>query len=117
MMLVHASDRRNSTGRPRRVTVRISSIVLTVEKKLPRDFKLELIKFRKQVSHIAIEIRTTAAFHDRFIVIDNREFYHVGASIKDAGKRAFMISRIEDQQNLGSIRETIRSEWESGTAL
>ena len=35
-------------------------------------------------------------FHDRFIVIDNKEMYHLGASIKDLGKKCFRINRIED---------------------
>jgi hypothetical protein len=41
--------------------------------------------FHSQVAHVKIEVRTMAGFHDRFIVIDGDEFYHVGASIKDAG--------------------------------
>lgn len=38
----------------------------------------------------------TDSFHDRFIVLDGTDAYHVGASIKDAGKRAFAVSRIGD---------------------
>jgi hypothetical protein len=91
--------------------------ILTVERHLPKDFRTELTAFGKQVSHIQIEIRTTTEFHDRFIVIDGHEFYHVGASIKDAGSRAFMISRIEDQANIENLNGTIWASWTRGTAL
>ena len=91
--------------------------ILTVERNFPKDFRSELTAFRKQVSHIQIEIRTTTEFHDRFIVIDGNEFYHVGASIKDAGRRAFMISRIEDQTNIENLKATMRASWTRGTTL
>ena len=41
-------------------------------------------------------IRKTDKFHDRFIVIDNKELYHCGASIKDLGKKCFGINKIDD---------------------
>lgn len=41
-------------------------------------------------------VKHTAAFHDRFLILDGEEGYFVGASIKDAGKKSFAISRIED---------------------
>ena len=55
--------------------------ILTIGKHLKPDFAIELAAFRSQVSHIRIEVRTTAEFHDRFIVIDGQAFYHVGASM------------------------------------
>ena len=38
----------------------------------------------------------TNEFHDRFIIIDDKEMYHLGASIKDLGKKCFGINKIED---------------------
>jgi DNA-binding PadR family transcriptional regulator len=35
-------------------------------------------------------------FHDRFLIINNTTVYHIGASIKDAGKKCFAISLMED---------------------
>ena len=35
-------------------------------------------------------------FHDKFIIIDNKELYHCGASLKDLGKKCFGINQIED---------------------
>jgi hypothetical protein len=91
--------------------------VLTVAKNLKPDFRLELANFRKQVAGISIEVRTGGNFHDRYIVIDDARFYHVGASIKDAGIRAFMISRIEDRPNIESARYSIAQAWAAGIAL
>ena len=54
-----------------------------------------------------LEIRTSDAFHDRFIVIDDTEFYHLGASIKDVGKSGFMFSRIEGP----TVQDSVRLLW------
>ncbi len=95
---------------PRQLTVQF----LTAERNLKPDFVIEVATFQKQVDHINLEIRTTTGFHDRFIVIDDAEFYHVGASIKDAGKRAFMISRMQDQPNVDNLKQFIDMAWAGG---
>lgn len=43
-----------------------------------------------------LDVKRTKAFHDRFLIIDNKTGYHIGASIKDAGKKCFGINKIED---------------------
>jgi len=43
-----------------------------------------------------LEVKTTNAFHDRFMVLDDKTVYHIGASIKDAGKKCFGITLIQD---------------------
>ena len=43
-----------------------------------------------------MKIAKTDKFHDRFIIIDNKELYHCGASIKDLGKKCFGINKIDD---------------------
>ena len=45
----------------------------------------------------ALTVKKTQAFHDRFIILDGKTAYHIGASIKDAGKKCFGISLLEDQ--------------------
>lgn len=50
-----------------------------------------------------LSVGRATAFHDRFLVIDRMEGYLVSASLKDAGKRAFGIARIEDAQTIGDI--------------
>jgi len=44
-----------------------------------------------------LTIRHTKNFHDRFLIIDNTVVYHIGASIKDAGKKYFAINLMEDK--------------------
>ena len=61
----------------------------------------EISDFKDQYG--PLEIRTTDEFHDRFLILDNRELYHIGASIKDAGKKAFEISLNEDEGILKGI--------------
>ena len=50
-----------------------------------------------------LKLAKTNKFHDRFIVIDNKEMYHLGASIKDLGKKCFGINRIEDIEIIEKI--------------
>ncbi len=43
-----------------------------------------------------LTVKKTQVFHDRFIILDGKKAYHIGASIKDAGKKCFGISLIDD---------------------
>lgn len=54
----------------------------------------DISKFNAQYPTLKVKMRND--FHDRFLIIDNQEAYHIGASIKDAGKKSFGISKIED---------------------
>lgn len=51
----------------------------------------------------SIQMYYTEEFHDRFLIIDGAIGYHIGASIKDAGKKCFAINRIEDQKTIEGI--------------
>ena len=59
-----------------------------------KALKLDLEKYNKQYKEIAI--KTNKKFHDRFLIIDNKEVYHIGASLKDLGKKTFAFSKMED---------------------
>ena len=63
--------------------------------------KLDINKFNKQ--YPTLKVAMTNKFHDRFIVVDNKELYHVGASLKDLGKRCFAISKIEDVEYIEKV--------------
>ena len=52
--------------------------------------KLDVQKFNKE--YPKLEIAKTNNFHDRFILLDDKELYHCGASLKDLGKKCFAIS-------------------------
>lgn len=51
----------------------------------------------------ALTVKKTTAFHDRFLIIDDTEGYHIGASLKDAGKKCFGINKIEGADVINSI--------------
>jgi len=59
-----------------------------------KALKLDLEKYNKQYKDISI--KTNKKFHDRFLIIDNKEVYHIGASLKDLGKKTFAFSKMED---------------------
>ena len=64
--------------------------------------KLDIQKFNKE--YPTLEVAKTDKFHDRFIVIDNKELYHIGASLKDLGKKCFAISKIEDIEYMEKLQ-------------
>lgn len=66
--------------------------------------KLDINKFNKQ--YPTLKVAKTDKFHDRFMVIDNKELYHYGASLKDLGKKCFAISKIEDMEYIKKINRT-----------
>ena len=64
--------------------------------------KLDIQKFNRE--YPTLEVAQTDKFHDRFIIIDNKELYHIGASLKDLGKKCFAISKIEDMDYIEKIQ-------------
>ncbi len=70
----------------------VEVIILTSNKSNIEN--LDIQKFNKE--YPVLKVAKTNKFHDRFIVIDNKEMYHLGASIKDLGKKCFGINKIED---------------------
>lgn len=61
----------------------------------------DINKFNAQCPKLSV--KTTADFHDRFLIIDKTEVYHIGSSIKDAGKKSFGITKIEDNDLIKSL--------------
>ena len=43
-----------------------------------------------------LDVKYTKDFHDRFLFIDNKVGYHIGASVKDAGKKTFAVNLIQE---------------------
>lgn len=77
----------------------IKVTILTSEKS--NISKLDVQKFNKE--YPILEVVTTEKFHDRFLIIDNQELYHVGASLKDLGKKCFAISKMEDKNLIEKV--------------
>lgn len=84
--------------------------VLTLEKTLNPALKTFIEAFNKQ--HNNLEVKITTVFHDRFVILDQSGFYHFGASIKDAGNKGFMFSKIEEDLIKDGLLKQIESEWE-----
>ena len=43
-----------------------------------------------------LDVKYTNVFHDRFLILDGKIVYHIGASLKDAGKKCFAVSLMKD---------------------
>ena len=79
----------------------VEAVILTTPNSNIR--KLDIQKFNKQ--YPILKLAYTNKFHDRFIVIDNKELYHIGASLKDLGKKCFAISIINDKEYIKKLEE------------
>ncbi|MDX4028609.1 RhuM family protein [Aliarcobacter skirrowii] len=62
-------------------------------KTISKELKLDLEKHNAQYPKIDIEIFDLS--HDRFLIIDEKEIYHFGASLKDLGKKWFAVSKMD----------------------
>lgn len=71
---------------------------------------VDINNFNKQ--YASLEVRYTGAFHDRFLIIDDAYAYHIGASIKDAGKKCFGVNLIADERIVKDILERLNLESE-----
>ena len=69
----------------------VSATIYT--QKITPQFQLDLEKHNEQYPQI--DIRTYRNCHDRFLIIDNNDVYHIGASLKDLGKKMFAFSKLE----------------------
>lgn len=56
-----------------------------------------------------LTVKKTQVFHDRFIMLDGKTVYHIGASIKDAGKKCFGISLINDSSIVLGILNRLKT--------
>ena len=72
---------------------------------IPAQLKLDLKKFNAQ--YPKIEVKSFTKSHDRFLIIDSKTVYHIGASLKDLGKKWFAFSKIEldISEILGKVNE------------
>jgi hypothetical protein len=69
----------------------------------PRGNKLaasDIEKFNAQYG--GLSLKTSAAFHDRFLIVDDKELYLIGASLKDLGKKCFGFTTL-DKSNIPDI--------------
>ena len=60
--------------------------------KITPQFQLDINKHNAQYEPVGVQIEKNS--HDRFIIIDENQVYHLGASVKDLGKKWFAFSRL-----------------------
>ena len=80
--------------------VKVSLLTKTISKQLTLDVK----KANEQYG--PFELRTFTKSHDRFLIVDHIEVYHLGASLKDLGKKWFAFSKM-DKSSVGNILKEI----------
>ena len=91
-VLVHLSKRHD----------KVSSTLLT--KTISKQLQLDVQKANAQ--YPPIQVKLFGQSHDRFLIIDQTEIYHLGASLKDLGKKWFAFSKL-DQRTVPSMLASI----------
>jgi hypothetical protein len=72
---------------------RQSGVTATVyTQRITPQLQLDLDRFNSQ--YPPVDVRTCKLSHDRFLIIDDTEVYHIGASLKDLGKKWFAFSKM-----------------------
>ena len=79
------------------------TILLITDENKGKITKIDIIRFNSEYK--GLTIKYTNIFHDRFIIIDNKKLYHIGASLKDLGKKVFGINIINEK----TFRENLLS--------
>lgn len=81
------------------------------------DFKIAVAAFKKQYGQ-SVEVKLhQKEVHDRAIVVDDRDFFTLGASIKDLGDKLSLLNKVEDYANVVRLRNEFRTIWAAATPL
>lgn len=84
--LTHLSKKANN--------VKVQLFTKSISKTLTLDVK----KANEQFGNF--EVKELKSSHDRFLIIDQKELYHLGASLKDLGKKWFAFSKLEEMTEM-----------------
>ena len=83
----------------------VEVVVATAQKMISNHLTpVAVAKFNKQ--NPTLQVKAVAAFHDRFLILDDKELYHFGASLKDLGRQYCAVTRM-DAMFIPSIMERI----------
>jgi len=80
------------------------AVTIITQQKTPLSAN-DIKKFNLQYPFLSVKYSTL--MHDRFLLIDKKELYHIGASIKDLGKKCFAFSLIEDPRIINNMIQYI----------
>lgn len=81
--------------------------ILLLTKTITKQLSLDLKKANEQYGNF--EVQSFAKSHDRFLIIDDSDVYHLGASLKDLGKKWFAFSKM-DKRTVSSLLKEIGNE-------
>jgi hypothetical protein len=70
-----------------------------------------------QAQGAMVEARENTQCHDRFVVLDSQEVWHLGAFINGIGKKAFMISRVNDAEERSRFLADFQQWWAQGQPI
>ena len=100
------------------VNTKVSIKIITSNLKPSKSgFLIALDKFLQQWGGSSLEFRETDYFHDRFIIIDKDQVWHVGPSLNNMGIKASVISQINDPEIKKQIIARFDDLWEKSTPL
>lgn len=77
------------------LTKRKHGVKAVIYTKISKVLELDVAKHNSQYE--PIELKEFALSHDRFLMLDDKELYHIGASLKDLGKKWFGFSKMETE--------------------
>ncbi|MGM0943883.1 MAG: RhuM family protein [Bacteroidota bacterium] len=77
--------------------------VQLLTKSISNQLKLDIKKANEQYGNF--EIRAFTLSHNRFLIIDGKEVYHLGASLKDLGKKWFAFSKMDAKSVEGLLNQ------------
>ncbi|HLT32465.1 DNA-binding protein [Parapedobacter sp. SGR-10] len=81
--------------------------VLLLSKNTSKQLTLDIEKANTQYGYF--ELKTFTKSHDRFLIIDHKDVFHLGASLKDLGKKWFAFSKI-DKNSVENILKAVENE-------
>lgn len=84
--------------------------ITLLSKTISKQLKLDIEKYNAQYKNL--EAKEFNSSHDRFLILDEKEIYHIGASLKDLGKKWFVFSLLEVESFglMGRVKEVVGNE-------
>ena len=82
-----------------RLSVKQKNVLVKIYTHPKADLRqIDVDQFNEQYPSATMDY--TKKMHDRFLIIDNKELYHIGASLKDLGKQCFAFEKMDDPKTL-----------------
>lgn len=82
--------------------------VILLTKIIGNQLELDVKKANEQYGNFELKMFTQS--HDRFLILDDTEVYHLGASLKDLGKKWFAFSKLEIKSVVGIVQKIKNSQ-------